>query len=505
MVTSKAPEQAQPLQQSQKPQQAQSTTITKTPSESIELGVNQEAVKGEKPLSAHAQLKKLCAESDGTKKLSDIEDLVVSLFNESHAMVKQGAKTLVYETFTDSKGEKRHEFTPVPQVNEFYCNLAYLYKSGKSIKEARLFDLWRKSIERRDYYGVVFDPSETTSSEYLNLWEGFKVEPKKGASIERILTHLLEVVCNGNLENCEYLISWMAQIVQEPHKKMGVMVALRSEERGTGKSTVSRLMNEILGNHAITIKDSKHLTGSFNSHLANKIFVTIEEAFWSGDPKEAGKLRTMVTDSTMTVEGKGKDAFEVDSHHRFLMCTNNEWTVPAHKDERRFFVLDVSPKMVGNKQYFTDLYDEIDNTDSISAFFDYLLEWDINVDLRKAPKTDALQNQIKAGFKPHEKWLDGVLDEGIICAPAREHDLTNSSHIAQIPKSDIYAAYITYCKDMSISGYARLDSRVFGKYISDILKPVSSRPNVNGKRTTCCAFKDLETLRGYFNEFYDYK
>ncbi len=48
MVTSKAPEQAQPLQQSQKPQQAQSTTITKTPSESIELGVNQEAVKGKK-------------------------------------------------------------------------------------------------------------------------------------------------------------------------------------------------------------------------------------------------------------------------------------------------------------------------------------------------------------------------------------------------------------------------------------------------------------------------
>ncbi|MFA0143749.1 primase-helicase family protein, partial [Vibrio kanaloae] len=140
------------------------------------------------------------------------------------------------------------------------------------------------------------------------------------------------------------------------------------------------------------IQDSKHLLGSFNSHLANKLFVTIEEAFWSGSNKDAGKFRTLITDNTMTIEAKGKDAIEVDSYHRYLMCTNNDWAVPAHQQERRFFVLEVSDCKKQDNEYFRALHNDIDSPEAIGQFFNFLKRYEISTyNLHKAPMTDALQ------------------------------------------------------------------------------------------------------------------
>ena len=455
-------------------------------------------------VTSHKTLKKICADSNGSSDLDLSAELIIDLFNSSHSIVRHGSKTLICEETYDHKENKIFEFSQISQMKFFYSNLIFTHKNGKKINEINLFDFWMKSIKRREYYGVVFDPSEKANCNFLNMWEGFNIIQTNGVDkIKNILWHLKYIVCDSNEDNYLYLIAWVSQIIQKPEQKSGVMVALRSDGRGTGKSTLSVLLEKILGNHAIRIQDSKHLTGSFNHHLANKIFVTIEEAFWSGSDKDAGKLRTMITESTISIEAKGRDVIEIDSYHRFLMCTNNEWTVPAHHEERRFFVLNVSNKKKSNAAYFKKLYNEINNDVSISQFFNFLKNFDItNFDLRKAPETEALQEQIRQSMKTHEKWLEYILEEGCIESHENTYDLTITR---VIPKGSFYNSYVRYCNDLNASSYQRLNPRDLGVFINLVLKTTDTRPTMNLKRTSCYQLLELKELIDLFNAHFKYK
>lgn len=456
-------------------------------------------------LNAHKILKDLCVQShENPVKLDDVTDLVVESFNTSHSMVRQGAKTLVCLKTQDHKQNKVFEFSQVSQMKTFYSNLNLTCRNGKQINEINLFDLWMKNVKRKDFYGVCFDPSNNTSNDFLNLWEGFNVEPLEGDDkIQKIKSHLYHVICSGNANHYGYLLAWMAHMIQKPAEKSGVMIALRSDSRGTGKSTLSVIMEKLLGEHAIRIQDPKHLLGNFNNHLANKLLVTVEEAFWSGSDKDAGKLRTMVTESTMTIEAKGRDAFEIDSYHRILMCTNNEWSVPAHKEERRFFVLDVSDIKKNDRKYFDELYAEINDSEAISQFFNYLQNYDISAfNLRKAPRTDALQTQIELSMKPHEKWLSTLLDDASFIDDIGKHHTFDKG--CMIPKSALYDSYIQECIELNTPSYLRLERSAFGKYVSSVLNPVTVRPNRAGMRVMCYQFDDIEKLREAFTSFYHY-
>ncbi|ELE7142382.1 hypothetical protein RB981_003168 [Vibrio cholerae] len=428
---------------------------------------------------------------------------VVEAFNRTHSIVQQGGKTWVCERETDHKGNTGYIFSAVPQKRQLYANLNYFYKGDKNqTKTANCFDLWVKDAKRNTYLGVVFDPTNKADSRFLNMWRGFDVEAVAGDDkLDRIMWHLLHVICNGNQDHFYYLLAWMAQIIQKPERKSGVCVVLKSDARGTGKSTVSVLMEKLLGQYAMRIQDSKHLLGAFNSHLANKLFVTIEEAFWSGSPKDAGKFRTLITDSTMTIEAKGKDAIEVDSYHRFLMCTNNEWAVPAHQQERRFFVLEVSDCKQQNKEYFRELYTDIEEPETIGQLFNFLQHYDISpFNLHKAPMTEALQAQIMESLPSEAEWFRTVLDEGVLLDGGKPYSLEERQ---TIPKQSFYNSYISFCDDMRVN-YGRKSTRALGKYLKQTLGVVNDGGKDN-QRLNCYLTKPLEEMKSIFEQHYQYQ
>ncbi|EHD1698802.1 primase-helicase family protein [Vibrio vulnificus] len=430
---------------------------------------------------------------------------VVEAFNRTHSIVQQGGKTWVCERETDHKGNTGYIFSAVPQKRQLYANLNYFYKDGNQTKTANCFDLWVKDAKRNTYLGVVFDPTNKADSRFLNMWRGFDVEAVAGDDkLDRIMWHLLHVICNDNQDHFYYLLAWMAQIIQKPERKSGVCVVLKSEARGTGKSTVSVLMEKLIGQYAMRIQDSKHLLGAFNSHLANKLFVTIEEAFWSGSPKDAGKFRTLITDSTMTIEAKGKDAIEVDSYHRFLMCTNNEWAVPAHQQERRFFVLEVSDCKQQNKEYFRELYADIEEPETIGQLFNFLQHYDISpFNLHKAPMTEALQAQIMESLPSEAEWFRTVLDEGELLDGNVIHSLEKSQ---TIPKRSFHNSYIAFCDDMRVN-YGRKSPKALGKYLKQTLGVVSDGGKVGkgNDRLNCYLTKSLEEMKSIFEQHYQYQ
>ena len=438
------------------------------------------------------------------EELEEHKGEIVNTFNSSHSVVKHGSKTLVCEKATDHKGNVSYEFTPEHQKRAFYANLNFTHLQEDKIKKANCFDLWMKDIDRKTFHGVVFDPSERASSRFLNMWSGFAVEAVEGDDkLDGIMWHLRNIICNGDDEHFKYLLAWMAHIVQKPEQKSGVCVVLKSEARGTGKSTVSILLERLLGQHAMRVQDGKHLLGAFNSHLANKLFVTIEEAFWSGSAKDSGKLRTLITESTVTIEAKGKDAIEVDSFHRFMMCTNNDWAVPQTQDERRFFVLEVSEEKKQDRQYFSQLYRDIKSSAVMGQLFNFLKSYDIEpYNLSKAPKTDATQQQIMESLPSEAIWLKSMIDDGSLVDGNVSFDLEAAQ---TIPKTSFFDSYIAYCDKMSVSGYDRCNKIKLGTYLKKVVGlSDGGKQSFNGTRLNCYRTQPLEEMERLFSEHYEY-
>jgi hypothetical protein len=53
---------------------------------------------------------------------------------------------------------------------------------GSGNSEAAGVEVWVDSDKRREFEGIVFDPSDESPEGYYNLWRGFAVEPREGAA-----------------------------------------------------------------------------------------------------------------------------------------------------------------------------------------------------------------------------------------------------------------------------------------------------------------------------------
>ena len=74
------------------------------------------------------------------------------------------------------------------------------------------------------YTEIAFNPIAQPPST-LNYWVEPVIKPTQG-DWSRIRTHLYEVICDGDIELFEYLLDYVAHMLQRPEEKPGVMVVL---------------------------------------------------------------------------------------------------------------------------------------------------------------------------------------------------------------------------------------------------------------------------------------
>ncbi|MFW8412522.1 primase-helicase family protein, partial [Klebsiella pneumoniae] len=109
---------------------------------------------------------------------------------------------------------------------------------------------------------------------------------------------------------------WMAHLIQRPEEKPSVAVVMKSVE-GTGKNTLVRPLLQILGPYAAQINGIRHLTGRFNSTLANKLLVFVDEA----EMTEAGcadRLKAIISEPVFHLERKGMEPEPVPNCARMI-------------------------------------------------------------------------------------------------------------------------------------------------------------------------------------------
>ena len=265
------------------------------------------------------------------------------------------------------------------------------FMAGHVVDGCNIAHAWLKWALRRTYDSLVFEPSGKCAAVSYNMWRGLAIEPKRG-KCRMILRHILNVWCNGDSAQFHYVIRWMALLVQKPWIKPEVALVLRSKE-GVGKTIIVNVLMDIFGQHAFTTAQRELVAGRFNGHLFDKVLVILEEAFFAGDHASVAAAKALITNGMISYEAKGKDALSGPNFAHVISLTNNDWAVPAGADSRRWMVLDVSEKRMGDHAYFAALAQEIENGGA-AAFLEFLLKVDVtNFNPRVLPSTKALHAQ----------------------------------------------------------------------------------------------------------------
>ena len=305
---------------------------------------------------------------------------------------------LVYQAPTDYKAFYSNQFVEIPTT--------------KGVMQIPLGKWWFEHSMRRSFRSIAFLPGDEVGADVYNLWRGFAYEALPGGSCDIFLDHVRQVICSGDLEVYEYLISWMAMAVQHPAQPGHTAIVLRGSQ-GAGKGTFAKTFSKLFGHHGKQITDAKHLTGNFNAHLRDCIVLFADEAI-AANSKNEGVLKALVTEESMLIEAKGVDSIVERNYLHVIMASNAKWVVPVGLDDRRFVMLDVSDEHVMDANYWGALNAQLRNG-GYEALLHHLLTRDLSsFDPRTRPQTDALQDQKQRSFGPLASWWYGVLQEGAV-------------------------------------------------------------------------------------------
>lgn len=424
---------------------------------------------------------------------ADAVNRIIAEFNAKYMIVNEAGKAVVYVAAEDAILHRRYfERMGLSDLRALYMNrrieVGRDYRDNPILRSAA--DVWLHHAERRQYIGgVIFDPSGApTTAGTLNLWQGLSVVPCPG-SWTRMQAHIRAVICSGAADRYDYLIRWFARMVQRPAEQGEVAVVMRGEE-GTGKGTVARPMKRILGQHAMAISNSKHLTGNFNAHLRDCVFLFADEAFFAGDRQHVGVLQSLITEPYLTIEGKYQNAVQTPNFLHLMMASNEEWVVPASLGARRYFVLEVSNVRKDDHAYFAAIGQEMEAGGYEAMLYD-LLRLDLTIfNVRRVPDTDGLQQQKKLSLGTTKAWWLDVLHRGYVFRSKLGLEEYFGRWHEEIATELLYASYVEFAERRRERH--PLTREQFGRFMVSLgAKPARPRDMVIGEHIA-----DVQTPNG---------
>ena len=391
-------------------------------------------------------------------------DPMLRKLNEKHAVISDigGKCRIISEVMDLSLNRTKISKQSFEDFRNRYRHIKVVVghsEEGRPIEKAA-GAFWIDHPQRRQYETILFAPGRETEDAY-NLWQGFACNSLPGRKHESFLLHVRDNVCSGNPEHYNYLVGWMARMIQHPDGPGEVAVVLRGK-RGTGKSFFAKILGAMFGRHFLQVSDSKHLVGSFNAHLRDTVLLFGDEAFFAGDKKHESVLKTLITEEHLVIEGKGVDAEAAPNYVHLVLASNEDWVVPAGLDERRFFVMEVGDGKKQDHAYFKAIKDDLDDG-GLENLLHYLMTYDLSAfEVRQVPQTAALQDQKIMSMAPEVQWMYEKLWEGRMLK-------TDQDWKGRVLKESLYNDYINDLRDQGRN--FRLSQTSFGKFLARSFPP----------------------------------
>lgn len=410
-------------------------------------------------------------------KLSPKVKKIIDDMNAKYSLIIEDGKTFIwYESHDEELDRISYQKMSRDAFIQFYEDerVRVFDMEEERPCSVNLAEIWLKSDGKKKYSnGTVFDPNpdRVDNPNVLNLWKGWAVEPKKG-NWSIIDDHIFKVVCASNPTLYNYTLGWLAKVIQQPHNQVEVALILRGE-KGCGKGIFGHFIRNLFSNAGLHINNACHLIGRFNTHLRTTAFLFVDEAIWAGNHEHENILKTLVTDTTLTIEEKHGSVRNRRNRLSILMCSNNEWVIPASKDERRYCVLDVNGEFIGNRAYMTALHQATQDKEVQAAFLYEMLNMDLSrYEIRDIPETKGLSDQRAQSLPSIGQWWMDVLEREKIYYPKHAIDQVKAWYEV-VSVELLWLSYSQYCEEMRVrSPQNRVE---LGKFMSKIYEKKRTR------------------------------
>jgi hypothetical protein len=325
--------------------------------------------------------------------------------------------------------------------------------------------IWQRSPSKRKYRRAAFDPEWAflDRERDLNLWRGFAVQPAPGDwSLYRRLVE--DVIAGGDRRVAEYLLNYLAHLVQRPGTRTNVALVLYGPQ-GVGKNTFTGALLRIFGPHAIELSDRNMLVGEFTGHLENKVLIGCDEMSWAGDHTFQERLKTAITAATVQVHYKGHTPFDTPNTRNVMLTTNHEHAIRIEPGDRRFCVINVTDPFAGlygeeqaraRSAYFDPLYAQMEAGGYAALLHDLLARDLTGFDVRAYPRTAAHAKQAELSLSPVERWLVAALRAGTYApalGPTRGQDTAAWGAATEAEKRAVFSDYEAFCKNAGLRHY----------------------------------------------------
>jgi hypothetical protein len=420
--------------------------------------------------------------------------------NENYAFVIVGTVGLVMRENQAGTLEDRLQFLKVATFKDLLRNRPTEVTVGGKSKVITWADRWLADPGRRTYEGIQFHPDAGMGGGmpgYLNLWRGYSVIPAQGCGKYTVFKdHVFNNVCRGDQKLFDFVFGFFANLVQKPREKPGVALVLRGA-MGSGKTIVGEIFGSLISRHYVLADDPRYITGRFNVHQSSCLLLQADEAVWAGDKAAEGRLKGLITSSHQQIEAKGVDPITLPNYVRVIMTSNEDWVVPAGKDERRFCVLDVDPRCAQNHEYFAEMQQELDEGGREALLAD-LLAYDLSkINLRQIPRTSGLLQQKILSFTHIEAWWFERLLQG-----AQTRRDTHWRDV--VPKTGLHDDYLAVSEQTGVK--RRSTETELGMTLKRLVPGLKdTRPWINAsdgstRRQRCWEFPALDVCREAFAE-----
>jgi len=322
----------------------------------------------------------------------------------------------------------------------------WTYKTQTSptdFAEEKFLTKWYDDKNKRMYDCIDFIPSPLKCPEAVyNLWKGFDIERLDvEAKDHQEILDLIWVLSNKHTDSYEYMLNWLAQMIQYPAKKCGTALVFKSKQ-GAGKGTLINIMRKVMGSLAgETANPQQDIFGSHGNLHIGKILVSLDEIKNGDTIKVLNRLKNLITSDSCIYNEKGVKQVEVNNATRFIFSTNESIPITLDgKDDRRYCLIECANDYCKKAKFWNDYYANVVNDNGkIKGFFNYLMARDVEgVDWMQFPETELRNDIVQVSTHPMVFWFDKFIHELII--PQEKYTATK-----------LFDSYKRYCVENGIS------------------------------------------------------
>ncbi len=289
-------------------------------------------------------------------------------FEQYHAKVMNPSSILEI-------GEGSFKLVNYKDFKDHYNNI-FMKMSGKT--KIKFVNEWLDDINIRTYQRVDFLPYPRICPDTVfNTFTGLEAELKTatGSDISWFTFHL-NLLCGKEEEATNYMLNYLAHMIQKTGELPRVACVFRSVE-GVGKNSFfESFCNEVLGRkYKLQTAEPDDVIGRFNLNQ-NKIMVILDEAQGKDMFMNSEKIKNLITAEELKWESKGVNSVVLQNMGRYFFFSNNDNPVKISMTDRRFIMFECSADKANDTTYFNDMVNKFKSQSR--DIFDMLMNRDIS-------------------------------------------------------------------------------------------------------------------------------